>query len=145
MKCSLANEVQNMKCPKCSGKVKVLDTVQTSENEIYRRRKCLVCGNIFFTTEFEVDITSDFLDEYHKHYRTSSENWRKTQPKQYTLYRAKDDTIVASGTAKECAEQMGTSEEVFRSTVSRAKHGTRKKYEAYVFDGDEDDADCYCE
>jgi transcriptional regulator NrdR family protein len=134
-----------MKCSKCSGKVKVLDTIHSAENEIYRRRKCLECGRIFFSTEFEVETTADFLDEYHKSYRTTKEGWKKARTRIYTLYRAKDDTIVASGTAKECAEQMGTTVGSFKSIVSRAKNKQRKKWEVYIGTDDDDDVDCWCE
>lgn len=145
MRCSHAKEVQNMKCPKCSGKIQVTDTVHTADNEIYRKRKCLSCGRFFYTTEFEVEVTAEFLEEWYKAYRRTQANWKKIGPKQYTIYLAKDDSIVASGTAKECANQMGVSHDVFRSIVSRAKNKKRKKYEVYISTGDEDDADCYCE
>lgn len=37
-----------MKCPKCNGPLRVLDTVQNDkENEIYRARKCIECGHTF--------------------------------------------------------------------------------------------------
>lgn len=45
-----------MNCPKCGGEVKVLDNINnTEDNEIYRKRKCKKCGNVFYTVEFEAD------------------------------------------------------------------------------------------
>ena len=45
-----------MNCPKCGGKVSVLENFNnTEDNEIYRKRKCKKCGNVFYTVEFEAD------------------------------------------------------------------------------------------
>lgn len=58
-----------MNCPKCGGKTKVTDVVNNfSHNETYRRRKCVTCDHVFYTTESEVD----FKDEYfHKLWRAN--------------------------------------------------------------------------
>lgn len=40
-----------MVCPKCGGKVLVIDTAGERNNTVYRRRKCTVCGHSFFTKE----------------------------------------------------------------------------------------------
>lgn len=42
-----------MICPECSGKLNVVDTVRDTE-EVYRRRKCSVCGRLVYTRESEV-------------------------------------------------------------------------------------------
>ena len=47
----------------------------------------------------------------------------------YTVYKRKNDELVASGTAAECAEQMQVSLHTFYSIVTRVKNGTNKKYE----------------
>lgn len=39
-----------MICPKCGGVLAVVDSV-TDDNSVYRRRKCVECGNRFYTTE----------------------------------------------------------------------------------------------
>lgn len=122
-----------MNCKKCGGKTKVIDTVCCSKNKRHRQRKCFLCGRVFYTTEIEVEYNDQFYKEWSEPHTKN----KKTK-KQYTLYLAKDDSIVASGTAKECAEQMGVTESTFKSTVSRAKSGERKKYEVYIFDGNED-------
>ena len=44
-----------MVCPKCGGKIHVVDNVNTNENETYRQKECRKCGYIFYTVEFEVD------------------------------------------------------------------------------------------
>ena len=41
-----------MICPKCGGKIKVLDVRHnTRTNEDYRKRRCTECGYTFFTVE----------------------------------------------------------------------------------------------
>lgn len=45
-----------MVCPKCGGKLGVVDNAYDSEgNEIFRRRKCKGCGNITYTVESEIE------------------------------------------------------------------------------------------
>lgn len=128
-----------MRCPKCSGRVKVVDTTNSEENEIYRKRKCLDCGHVFYTTEFEVEQTNAFLHEYHKSFRSNKPGWRRNGKRAYTIYLAKNDTIVATGTAEECANQMCIALSSFYSLVSRAKNQTRKKYEVFIDDGECDE------
>ena len=43
-----------MNCPVCAGKTKVHYCLRDCEG-VYRKRKCLECGYIFFTTEIESD------------------------------------------------------------------------------------------
>jgi transcriptional regulator NrdR family protein len=40
-----------MKCPKCKGKTKVLDSRRNPSNNIRRRRKCVKCSYRFSTIE----------------------------------------------------------------------------------------------
>lgn len=57
-----------MKCPKCNGKVQVLDhSFVEPRNEEYRKRKCLVCGHRFVTIEFEVDYDERFKKDWSKY------------------------------------------------------------------------------
>lgn len=66
-----------MLCPKCNGKVLVTDTRGTPNNDIYRERKCVNCGYIFYTIEFEVESTDDFKKEwskYHRHWKEVKKN-----------------------------------------------------------------------
>lgn len=128
-----------MKCPKCGGRVKVTDTTNSAENEIYRKRACLVCGHVFYTTEFEVEQTNGFLNEYYKAYRSNGPGWRRNGKRTYTIYLASNDTIVATGTSEECASQMCIALSSFYSLVSRAKKQTRKKYEIFIDDGEDDE------
>mgnify|MGYP006383826749 CR=1 FL=1 len=44
-----------MRCPACKGKLKTVDTIPYSDNSIYRRKRCLECGYLFYTIEFEVE------------------------------------------------------------------------------------------
>ena len=44
-----------MICPKCKGKLRTIDTVNTPDNEVYRRRHCKECGYEFYTIEFEAE------------------------------------------------------------------------------------------
>ena len=47
----------------------------------------------------------------------------------YIVYLAKDDSIVATGNAEECARQMGRSVNSFHCLVSRVRSGKNKKFE----------------
>ena len=40
-----------MKCPKCCGKVRTVETRPKPDNTNYRRKKCEVCGYRFSTVE----------------------------------------------------------------------------------------------
>lgn len=65
-----------MLCPKCKGKVTIKNTVTNSSNETYRKRKCLECGNVFYTCEFEVDNNEEFLEEFRAYNRLRQKLWR---------------------------------------------------------------------
>lgn len=55
----------------------------------------------------------------------------------YIVYLAVDDTIVATGSAEECAKQMGIKNaRTFQSIISKARTGKRSKYEVIVSDSD---------
>ena len=55
----------------------------------------------------------------------------------YMVYLAKDDTIVATGSARECTKQMGLkNENAFRNIVSKSKLGKIKKYEVIISKSD---------
>lgn len=58
-----------MKCPKCQKRVETIATVNVSWNEVYRRKKCLSCGHIFHTAEFEVMETPKFKREWNLYYK----------------------------------------------------------------------------
>ena len=52
------------KCPKCSGKTKVVQTVpmvEYKENVIYRRIKCLACNTMFITKETFERYTEQYI------------------------------------------------------------------------------------
>ena len=57
-----------MVCPKCSGKVRVIDNVRV-DNDIYRKRRCVDCNRVFFTAEFEVEYDGVFKYEWNSNYR----------------------------------------------------------------------------
>ena len=59
------------------------------------------------------------------------------RPKFYMVYLAKDDSIVATGSAEECAKQMGYKNvHSFYSFVQYVKSGKRKTHEIVVADSD---------
>ena len=62
-----------MTCPKCeSTRLGVKDIVHNDEsNETYRQRKCLECGKIFYTVEFEAVYDDQFADDWNRHHRSS--------------------------------------------------------------------------
>ena len=54
-----------MLCPHCnSDLVRIEESVKTNE-EIYRKRKCLRCKKIFYTIEYEIEPNSDFIRQWH--------------------------------------------------------------------------------
>ena len=59
-----------MKCPICYGKTKVIDTRHTSDNETYRKRKCVECDHEFLSIEFEVFLTEKVMEKWNKCERT---------------------------------------------------------------------------
>lgn len=62
-----------MICPKCGGKIRVADLVHNkNENATYRRRECTECGHKFYTTESEIEKTSEFWRDWSVHHRDSS-------------------------------------------------------------------------
>ncbi len=48
-----------MNCPVCAGKTTVTRTVADCES-VHRERKCLECGYVFYTAEYEVDTPDEF-------------------------------------------------------------------------------------
>lgn len=68
-----------MKCPKCEGKVRVMDCVNARNNEVYRKRKCTVCGNVFYTRECVVDPDEEFIEEWYTSYRTNKKEEKKDE------------------------------------------------------------------
>ena len=55
----------------------------------------------------------------------------------YMVYRTKDDSIAAVGSAKECTKQLGLkNEQSFRSMVSKASLGKNSKYEVIISESD---------
>lgn len=59
-----------MNCPKCGGKLMVLDNVKNvDDNEIYRRKVCNSCGSVIFTVEYEVESTESFKKTWNKYSR----------------------------------------------------------------------------
>lgn len=57
----------------------------------------------------------------------------------YTIYREKDDTILASGTSKECRQQLNlASVSSFYCLVCRSRSGKNKKYTVVTEKGKEE-------
>ena len=55
-----------MLCKKCNSRLNVCETVNSLDNEVYRRRKCSVCGNIVCTIEKEADNNLRFRLEWNE-------------------------------------------------------------------------------
>lgn len=66
---------------------------------------------------------------------------RKGRPQYYAVYLRGTDTVIASGSAEECMEQMHMSQSSFHATMSRIRSGVNKKYELYQEDLDDDECD----
>ncbi len=72
-----------MNCPKCNGKTTVTDVVSVNDvNEQYRKRKCVSCKHVFYTTEFEVEYTDDYADIWFENHRDRSKRSKKRGSKQ---------------------------------------------------------------
>ena len=57
------------------------------------------------------------------------------KPKFYMVYLAKNDSIVAVGTAEECAKQLGLrSVKVFYDIVGKTRKGKLSRYEIVIED-----------
>lgn len=49
-----------MKCSKCPGYYKVVETRTNPEHdEVYRKSRCPDCGNVIFTIEYEVEMNEE--------------------------------------------------------------------------------------
>ena len=70
-----------MTCPKCNGKVTVTNTVQVGTEEIYRCRKCLVCGEVFYTAEFIVEFDENFEQNWNRYCNQTKYRHKKQQEK----------------------------------------------------------------
>lgn len=57
-----------MNCPKCGEATSVTHCRKDCES-VYRRRKCKVCGHIFYTNEYEVE-SGDQYRETDSQYRS---------------------------------------------------------------------------
>jgi transcriptional regulator NrdR family protein len=54
-----------MNCPKCgSENVKVVDTIPGCHNNIFRRRRCLICSTRFRTVEITIEGDEQLTAEY---------------------------------------------------------------------------------
>jgi hypothetical protein len=59
------------------------------------------------------------------------------KPKFYIVYRTKDDSIAAVGSAEECAKQLGHKDiHHFYTLVYRIRSGKCKNYEITISDSD---------
>lgn len=59
-----------MTCPKCKGKVVSIDSsINNTDNEVYRKKKCRDCGETFYTVEFEVIENDRFKKAWNANHR----------------------------------------------------------------------------
>lgn len=63
-----------MTCPKCGGRLNVLDVVNTTRNQTYRKRRCPKCNLIFFTSEEIVNPDKEFKEDWCANYRKEKHN-----------------------------------------------------------------------
>lgn len=69
-----------MKCSKCgSNNLRVMDTFSDLDEEIYRRRKCLDCGEKIYTVEYEVEPNEEFKKAYGKANRTKHAKYKDSR------------------------------------------------------------------
>lgn len=64
-----------MRCSKCgSDNLRVMETFSEFDEEVYRRRKCLDCGEKIFTVEYEVEQNEEFKKIYKEAWRGKHAN-----------------------------------------------------------------------
>lgn len=68
-----------MNCPICNNyTTKVVTGVNNhTDNERYRQRKCMKCGHIFYTGEFEVEASDDFIIDVWNYYQRENQKARR--------------------------------------------------------------------
>lgn len=66
-----------MKCPKCNSKTIVTDVRHPQSDENLRRRKCTACERIFYTIEYEVEMTGEFIERWSRSDRPRNRKKRK--------------------------------------------------------------------
>ena len=110
-----------MKCPKCdSKKTSVVNKLISQDNEVYKKRACIACGHIFYTTEFEVDFNEQFKKEWDeaqrndvsdevtmhtRHYGYRCEHIGRPKQYVYVVYQISD--ILPDRTVREGAPALG--------------------------------------
>lgn len=71
-----------MNCPKC-GKETVVWDISKAPDELYRKRKCKVCGHKFCTIEYEVENDENFRKEWVKYNRSCIRNRSQKKGKEH--------------------------------------------------------------
>lgn len=67
-----------MICPKCSGSTVVVDSVRDDES-VYRRRKCLDCGSVFFSIEVIQNASATLFNIYKRQAGAESKRRRSSK------------------------------------------------------------------
>lgn len=77
-----------MVCAECNGDSKVIDSVLI-KNVIHRKRKCIECGNIFYTMEIETNFNR-IKNEWNSNHRKTLESRAKKKITVKDLIKKKD-------------------------------------------------------
>lgn len=84
-----------MVCPKCGGKVGVVDTKTSSGNNVYRRRYCKDCFHAFFTVERQIPDTPEFRVIWQKlHPKTADHEKRQERIEKRLQYLKEKGEII---------------------------------------------------
>lgn len=74
-----------MECPICGRKAKVIDTRYSTNNRIYRKRRCSECGYDFLTIESEVFVDERIMEEWNNcerkriwEFKKAMEDWKRS-------------------------------------------------------------------
>ena len=68
-----------MDCPVCGSASRVIDS-RSESNRVMRRRKCLACEKLFFTTEVELEDSKENFNRLSREvYRNSCDRQRKKE------------------------------------------------------------------
>lgn len=65
-----------MNCPKCGGKTQIPGTRSDGE-KVYRKRKCIECGHVFYTEEQLTANSYGYKFVYNEYMRGKHAEYRK--------------------------------------------------------------------
>lgn len=72
-----------IKCPNCNVKVRCKLPIDNGNNEVYREGVCPECGRKYYTLEYAIEATDEFLEEFAGLKRELMQKYRDKYKRQY--------------------------------------------------------------